>query len=99
MGAHVQRVLVGLHHGLQAIGRSVGQLTLFALAIGLFLTPIFAMLMASLYAAFAVSELLGGGTFLTFVFFWVFVTLIGWYVSPHVQPQVGEAMRALLKSS
>jgi hypothetical protein len=30
MGARVQRVFVGLHHGLQAIERSVGQLTLFA---------------------------------------------------------------------
>jgi hypothetical protein len=98
MGAHVQRVFVGLHHGLQAIGRCVGQLTLLALALGLFLTPIFLMLMASLYAAFGVSELLGGRTFLIFVLFWVFVALIGWYVPPHVQQRISEAVQALLKS-
>jgi hypothetical protein len=99
MGAQVQRVFVGLHHGLQAIGRCVGQLTLFVLAISLFIVPIFVMLMASLYAAFGVSELLGGGTFVIFVLFWVFVTLIGWYASPHVQPQIDKALSALLKSS
>ena len=57
------------------------------------------MLMASLYAAFGVSELLGGGTFLMFVLFWVFVALIGWYVPPHVQTRITEAFQALLKSN
>jgi hypothetical protein len=82
MGARAKSVFRTVHQGLQAIGRCVGQLTNLALAIALFITPIFVMLMASLYAAFGVSELLGGGTFLIFVSFWVFVALIGWYVSP-----------------
>ena len=98
MGARTKRVLRTMHQGLQAIGRCVGQLTVFALAILLFLTPIVAVVMTSLYAAVSVAELIGGGTFMIFVFFWVFIALIGWYVSPYVQPRISEAVQALLKS-
>jgi hypothetical protein len=98
MGARARRVLRTMHQGLQAIGRCVGQLTVIALVILLFLAPIVALLMTSVYASVGVTELIGGGTFMIFVCFWVFIALIGWYVSPHVQPRISEAVRALLKS-
>jgi hypothetical protein len=97
MGARTKRVLRTMHQGLQAIGRCVGQLTVIALAILLFLAPIVALLMTSVYAAFGVAELIGGGTFIIFVLFWVFIALTGWYVSPYVQPRISEAVQALLK--
>src|SRR5208282_298091 len=53
----------------------------------------------SMFAAFGVEQLIGGGPFLIFALFWFFVGLIGWYVSPHVQPQIIEALHALLKQS
>jgi hypothetical protein len=99
MGARAKSVFRTVHQGLQAIGRCVGQLTLLALAIGLFITPIVALLMVSLEAALGVSELLRGGTFLMLVLFCGFVVLIASYVSPNVQPRVAEALQALLKSN
>jgi hypothetical protein len=61
VGAFAKRVLITLHRGLQGIGRGIGHLTLFVLAIGLYLTPIVAVIMASFFAAGGVSEFLGGG--------------------------------------
>jgi hypothetical protein len=65
-------------------------LTIIALVAGLFFAPILAMLMAALYAGFAISDLVEGGPF---------VALVGWYVAPHVQLRVGDAMKALLRSN
>jgi hypothetical protein len=95
--SYAKRVLVIFEKSLQEIGRRIGQLTNLALAIALFVCPIFALVLASFCAAFGVVNLLGGGEFLIFLLFWFFVGLIGWYVSPHVQPKVSEALLALLK--
>jgi hypothetical protein len=97
MGALAKRALVTLHHGLEGIGPWVAQLTVIALVAILFLVPLFAMLIGSFFMAFCVERLIGGGAFLIFAMVWVFIGLIGWYVSPHVQPQISEAMKALLK--
>src|SRR5438445_11777514 len=97
MGERTKRVLATLHHRLQAIGRFVGQLTIMALAAVLCFVPIFALLMASFYIANGVATLIGGGMVVMFIVFWVVIVLMGFYVSPHVQPRIGDALRALLK--
>ncbi|HXP02878.1 MAG TPA: hypothetical protein VN808_02085 [Stellaceae bacterium] len=98
MGALARRTLLILHQSLQGTGRFAAQLTILALVALLGLAPVFILLMASLYGAYGVVSLIGGGAFVVFLVFWVFVGLIGWYVSPHVQPQISEALKALLKS-
>jgi hypothetical protein len=92
-----KKVLGIFDEGLREIGHVIGQLTNVGLAIALFLGPIVALLLVSLYAALGVAPLLGGGDFLGVLLFGCFVGLIGWYVSPHVQPKVLEALLALLK--
>jgi hypothetical protein len=87
-----------LNRGLAAAGKIIGQLTILALVAGLIIAPVLAMLMASFYAAFGFAHLIGAGVFGGFVLFWVFAGLIGWYVSPHVQPQISNAIWALLRS-
>jgi hypothetical protein len=79
-----------------AIGRLIGQITILALVAGLFIAPITAMLMASFYIASVFAH--GAGIFVGFVIFWVLVGLSGWYVTPHVLPQISNAMSALLRS-
>jgi FtsH-binding integral membrane protein len=88
-----------LHRSLDRIGRAVGQLTVFVLAISLFIAPMAAMIFGCFFAAFGVEYLTGGGVALTFVLFWLFIGLIGGYVTPHVQPQISAAFIALLKSN
>jgi hypothetical protein len=92
-----KKVLVIFDQGLHEVGRLIGELTIAGLAIALCLCPIVALLLVSLYAALGVATLLGGGDFLGVLLFWCFVGLIGWYVSPHVQPKVLEAFLALAK--
>ncbi len=87
-----------LNRWLTAAGKIIGQLTILALVTGLFIAPVLAMLTASFYIAFGLAHLIGAGVFVGFVLFWVFVGLVGWYVSPHVQPQISNAMSALLRS-
>ena len=96
MGVLIKTALLTLHHGLQAIGRAIGQLASILLGVGLFLASISAVIAASMYMAVGVAKLSGGGSFVIFLLFWVFVSLIGWYVAPHVQPKIREALRALL---
>jgi hypothetical protein len=96
MGVLVKTFFLTLHHGLQAIGRAIGQLASIALGVGLFLVSISAAIAASMYMAVGVVKLTGGGAFVIFLLFWVFVSLVGWYVAPHVQPKIREALRALL---
>ncbi len=90
--------LLALDHALQAIGRLVGQLTALALIVLLFLAPVFAMLLGCVYAAVGVEKLTGGGAWVWGPLFWVFIGVIGWYVSPHIQPQIGGAMTVLMKA-
>src|SRR5882762_9950688 len=85
-----------LNNLLIAIGRFIGQLMILALVAGLFIAPVTAMLMASFYIAFTLAH--GAGAFLGFVIFCVLVGLFGWYVTPHVKPQISNAMTALLRS-
>jgi hypothetical protein len=85
-----------LNNLLIAIGRLIGQITILALVAGLFIAPVTAMLMASFYIASVLAH--GAGIFVGFVSFWVLVGFIGWYVAPHVQPQISNAMSALLRS-
>ena len=87
-----------LNRWLTAAGKIIGQLTLLALVAGLFVAPLLAVLTASFYIAFGFAHLIGAGVFVSFVLFLVFVGLFGWYVSPHVQPQISNAMSALLRS-
>src|SRR5437868_2367525 len=85
-----------LNNLLIAIGRFIGQLMILALVAGLFVAPLAAMFMASFYIAFTLAH--GAGALLSFVIFCVFVGLAGWYVTPHVQPQISNAISALLRS-
>ncbi len=85
-----------LNNGLIGIGKLIGQLTILALVAGLFIAPVMAMLMASFYIAFGLAHEAGG--FVGFVMFCALTGLIGWYVAPHVQPQISNAMTALLRS-
>jgi hypothetical protein len=87
-----------LNRRLIAAGKIIGQLAILALVAGLFIAPVLAMFTASFYAAFGFAHLIGAGVFGGFVLFWVFAGLIGWYVSPNVQPQISNAMSALLRS-
>src|SRR5260221_6295485 len=91
-------ILSILNRGLAAAGKIIGQLMILALVAGLFIVPVLAMLTASFYLAFGLMHLIGAEVFVSFVMFWVFVGLIGWYVSPHVLPQISNAISALLRS-
>ena len=91
-------ILTKLNRGLIAAGKIIGQLAILVLVAGLFITPLLAMLTASFYIAFGLAHLIGAEGFVSFVVFWIFVGLIGWYVSPHVLPQISNAMTALLRS-
>jgi hypothetical protein len=95
-GVLVKIFFLTLHHGLQAIGRVIGQLASIALGVALVLASISAVIAASMYMAVGVVKLTGGGAFVIFLLFWIFVSLIAWYVAPHVQPKIREALRALL---
>src|SRR5437660_6060230 len=79
-----------------ALGRLIGQITILALAAALFIAPVTVILMASFYISFTLAH--GAGEFLSFVIFCVLVGLSGWYVTPHVQPQISNAISALLRS-
>jgi hypothetical protein len=85
-----------VHRGLKAAGKGIAPLIALALVAVLFLVPVLAVLMARLYAGWWAADLVGAGTWMTFILFWVFVGLIGFYISPYIQPQIGAAMRALL---
>ena len=85
-----------LNNLLIALGRLIGQITILALAATLFIAPVTAILMASFYVSFSLAH--GAGEFLGFVIFCVLVGLSGWYVTPHVQPQISNAISALLRS-
>jgi hypothetical protein len=92
------KILLTLHHGLEAIGGLIGPLIIMALVLGLFIALVLAMLRVSLYAALGIADITGGGIWVVLPMFCIFIGLIGWYVSPHVQPQISGAMMALLKS-
>src|SRR6266513_5012322 len=85
-----------LNNLLIALGGLIGQITILVLAAALFIAPVTAIVMASFYISFSLAQ--GAGEFLGFVIFCVLVGLSGWYVTPHVQPQISNAMSALLKS-
>src|SRR6266550_7303605 len=85
-----------LNNLLMVIGRLIGQITILALVAGLFVVPLAAMLIASFYIAFTLAD--GAGAFLGFMIFCVLIGLSGWYVMPYVQPQIGNAISALLRS-
>ena len=87
------------HRSLDAIGKVIGQLTVFVLAISLFIMPVAALVLGSLFAAAGVSSLIGGGIWLTLSLVWVFIGLIGFYAAPHAQPQISAAFAELLKSN
>jgi len=87
-----------LNQGLTAAGKIIGQLTILALVAGLIVAPVLATLTTSFYIAVGLANLIGAGVFVEFVLFWVFVGLIGFYVSPHVLPQINNAISALLRS-
>ena len=89
MPSTLKKLLIG-------IGRLIGQITVLALAATLFIAPVTAILMASFYISFTLVH--GAGEFLGFVIFCVLVGLSGWYVTPHVQPQISNAISALLRS-
>ncbi|MGA8551553.1 MAG: hypothetical protein WB678_15090, partial [Stellaceae bacterium] len=84
MSVLVKTLFLTLNRWLQAIGRVIGKLASIVLGIGLFLASISAVIAASMYMAVGVVKLTGGGAFVSFLLFWVFVSLIGWYVAPQV---------------
>jgi hypothetical protein len=90
---------LSVHHGLEAIGTAIAQITKLALVALLFAAPLFAAIFASLFAAVEVGRLIGGGAFVAFVLFWLFIGLVGFYVAPRVQPQIRKAMAAVLDST
>ena len=85
-----------LNNLLISLGKIIGQITILALVAGLFIAPVTAMLMASFYIASVLAY--GAGVFAGFVMFCVLVGFVGWYVAPHVQPQISNAITALLRS-
>lgn len=90
-------LLRALHRGLTATGELIGRLSALLLVLLLFVAPVLAMLMASLYAALAVTNLIGAASFFGYVLFLFFIGFIAWYVGPFIQPQISKAMRALLE--
>ena len=97
MSVLVKTLFLTLNRWLQAIGRAIretGQDC--AWHRKLFLASISAVIAASMYMAVGVVKLTGGGAFLSFPIILGFVSLIGWYVAPQVQPKIREAIRALL---
>jgi hypothetical protein len=100
IGGRKMRPLLTLHHGLEAIRRAIGQVTRLVLGALLFAAPLFAAVAASLVAAVMVAVLVGGGALVYLPLFPVFMGFIGFYVSPHVQPQMGNVLlgRMLLGS-
>lgn len=98
MSERAKQLLLMLHLGLQEIGKVVGRLGLLVLFLGLFFVPILALLMASFYAALGVGSIIGGGNLVVNVLlFFGFGFLFAYYIVPHVQPQIREAMMALLR--
>jgi hypothetical protein len=91
------RPLLTLHHGLKAIGRAIGQVTRLVLVALLFAVPLFAAVLGSLVAAAQVAFLVGGGALVYWPLWSVFMAFIGFYVAPHVQPQMEKATMALLE--
>jgi hypothetical protein len=91
--------LLAVHHGLQAIGTAIAQLAKLALVALLFALPLLVTIFVCLLAAVEVARLIGGGTFVTFVLFCTLIGLVGFYVAPHIQPQINKAMSAVLDSS
>lgn len=85
-----------VHHGLEAIGSQIAIVAKLVLVAILFFAPLFAVVFGSLVAGVEVAGLVGGGDFVGFLLFFVFVGVIGVYVSPHVQPQISKAIMALL---
>jgi hypothetical protein len=88
-----------IHRSLDAIGKIIGQLVVLVIAISLFIAPLAALVTGSLFAAAEVSNLIGGGIWLTLSLFWVFVGLIGFYAGSHALPQISAAIGELLKSN
>jgi len=69
------------------------------LAAFLFAAPLIAVVLGGLFAAVEVGGLVGGGALVWFPLFLVFTGLIGFYVSPHAEPQITKAMLTLLEAN
>jgi hypothetical protein len=107
------RPLLTLHHGLEATGRAIGQVTRLVLVVILFAVTLIAwsatipaaMWLAAVFVGIVAPtpiswpENPGLPVVFVLVFFplaSVFMAFIGFYVTPHVEPQMGKAMNALL---
>jgi hypothetical protein len=88
--------LLKLHHGLMELGRFIGIILRLALVAILFGVPVLILIFGGLVTGVWISGLFGGGAFIGFVLFWPIVGVVGFYVAPHVQPQIRNAMLSLL---
>jgi hypothetical protein len=93
-----------LHRGLDKVGKAIGQLTVLLLALLVVGAPAAAALVFSIVPALYILGLVGvspsGSPLVTTILFMVVwsagCAYIGIYIAPHVQPQIGKAVSALL---
>ncbi len=64
------KVLIGLHRVLEVVGKGIAQLFIIALCFAMYIVPIFATLLVSLFAAVSIAAVIGGGTFVWFLLLW-----------------------------
>jgi hypothetical protein len=88
--------ILTMHYRLLAIGMVVGKLSKFFLVAVLFAAPLFAAIFGSSFAAVVLSELIGGGIFISLLLLFAFLGFFGFYVAPNVRPHLGKAMQILL---
>jgi hypothetical protein len=88
-----------LHCRLLAIGVVVGKISTYFLVAVLFAAPLFAAIFGSWFAAVMLSELIGGGIFVSSLLLFAFLGFLGFYVAPNVRPHLNRAMGILLEET
>lgn len=93
------KLLLALHHGLHAIGKSIGQITRLALVFLLITVPLFAVIFGSFVAAVEIGVWTGASDLVWIPLFFVLAGLTCFYVPPHAQPQISKAIMALIEEN
>jgi hypothetical protein len=89
--------LLWLHNMLSQFGRGVAQLAGLLLALVLLIVPFLVAVTGSAVLAMAVALSTGGGALVWLPTWALAIAVIGFYVAPHIQPQIEAAMEALTK--
>jgi hypothetical protein len=88
--------ILTLHYRLQAIGMVVGKISKFFLVAILFAAPLFTAIFGSAVTAVMLSQLIGGGAFVSLLLLCAFLSFLGFYVAPNVRPALNRAIATLL---